>query len=115
MRHKTNSSSCMEIWNSKSGGNMYSNFEAKFGVISKVHFSQPIYRFKALEIKKSNASNSMQIGAKTRKLCALKVNWLEKNIEFKIHCAFQTQSLDFELGFLIPLMSSKLTLDLPKF
>ena len=30
---------CMEIWNSKSGGNLYSNFKETFGVPPEVHFS----------------------------------------------------------------------------
>ena len=33
----------MEIWNSKSDGNTYSNFEEKFGVLPKVHFRHTIY------------------------------------------------------------------------
>ena len=31
---------CMEIWYSKSGGNMYFDFEATFRVLSEVHFSK---------------------------------------------------------------------------
>ena len=42
---------CMEIWNSKSGGNIYSKFEVKFGALPKVYFGQTIYRLKALEAK----------------------------------------------------------------
>ena len=41
----------MEIWNEKSGDNMYSNFEVKFGVLLEVPFSQVIYRFEALEVR----------------------------------------------------------------
>ena len=41
----------MEIWNTKSGDNMYSDFEVKFGVVPKVHFRQAIYRFEALEVR----------------------------------------------------------------
>ena len=50
MRHETNSLSLMEIWNSKSSGNMYFEFEEKFGAFSKVHFRQSIYCFEALEV-----------------------------------------------------------------
>ena len=42
---------CMEIWNSKSGGNIYSKFEVKFGALPKVYFGQTIYRLKALEVR----------------------------------------------------------------
>ena len=48
IKHEENSSSCMEVWNSKSGGNMYSNFEENFGALSKVHFMHPIFFFEAL-------------------------------------------------------------------
>ena len=41
----------MEIWNSKSGDNIYFEFEVIFGVLSEVHFGQDIYRFKDLEVK----------------------------------------------------------------
>ena len=53
MRHETNSLSCMEIWNSKSGGNIYSDFETKFRVFSEDHFRQAIYRFETLEVRNS--------------------------------------------------------------
>ena len=42
---------CMEIWNSKSGGNMYFDFEEKFGVLPEAHFSHAIYCFEAQEVK----------------------------------------------------------------
>ena len=45
MRHEANSSSCMKIWNSKSGGIMYFDFEAKFRVFPEVYFRQAIYHF----------------------------------------------------------------------
>ena len=51
IRHEANSWSWMEIWNEKSGDNMYSNFEVKFGVLLEVPFSQVIYRFEALEVR----------------------------------------------------------------
>ena len=40
---KQNYQVCMEIWNSKFDGNIYSNLEAKFGTIPKVHFGQDMY------------------------------------------------------------------------
>ena len=42
---------CMEIYNSKFGGNIYSEFEDKFGVLSEVHFRHTIYRFKTWEVR----------------------------------------------------------------
>ena len=50
-RHKANSSSCMEIWNLKSGSNMYSEFENKFGALFEVYFKHTLYRFEAWELK----------------------------------------------------------------
>ena len=44
MRHEARFN-CMEIWNSKSSGNMYFDFEDKFGVLPEVHFRHTIYRF----------------------------------------------------------------------
>ena len=41
----------MEIWNSKSGGNMYIEFKATFGVFPEVHFGQSVYFFEALEVR----------------------------------------------------------------
>ena len=38
---------CMEIWNSKFGGNVYTNFELKFGAFSGVYFRHAIYHFEA--------------------------------------------------------------------
>ena len=43
MRHEANSSSCMDIWNSKFGGNMYFDFEENFKVLSEFHIRQDIY------------------------------------------------------------------------
>ena len=42
---------CMEIWYSKSGGNMYFDFKMKFGAFPKVHFGKTIYCFKSLEVR----------------------------------------------------------------
>ena len=57
----------MEIWNTKSGGNMYSNFEANFRALPKVHFRQAIYVLKSRSYE-SNTSNGVQIRAETKKL-----------------------------------------------
>ena len=54
----------MEIWDSKSGGNMYFDFKMKFGAFPKVHFRQAIYCFEAREVKNS----------KLQKMCKLEVN-----------------------------------------
>ena len=51
MSYEANTSSCMEVWNSKSSGNMYSKFETKFRSIIEVHFMHAIYHFEAREIK----------------------------------------------------------------
>ena len=42
---------CMEIWNSKSSGNIYFEFEVKFKALFKVYFAQAIYHFEALEVR----------------------------------------------------------------
>ena len=47
---KQDSSSFMEIQNSKSGGNMYFDFEDKFRAIYGIHFIHTIYRFEAWEV-----------------------------------------------------------------
>ena len=49
MMHEANSSSCMEVWNSKSDDNMYSKFEAKFRALL----------FQSLGSQESNASNGV--------------------------------------------------------
>ena len=41
----------MEIQNSKSSGNIYSDFEDKFGAFFGVYFIDTIYRFEAQEIR----------------------------------------------------------------
>ena len=43
--------SCMEIWNSKSSGNMHFEFKEKFGVLFEVYFKHTIYGFKAQEVR----------------------------------------------------------------
>ena len=53
MRHEARFN-YMKIWNSKSSGNMYSDFEAKFEALLKVHFSPTIYflRLRKLEVQR---------------------------------------------------------------
>ena len=41
----------MKIWNAKSSGNMYFEFEVNFEALYKVHFKQDIYCFEGLEFK----------------------------------------------------------------
>ena len=48
---KQDSSSCTKIKNSKSGGNMYSEFEEKFGVFSEFYFVHTIYHFESWEVR----------------------------------------------------------------
>ena len=48
---KQDSSSCIKVWNSKCGGNMYSKFQVKFGAISEINFGQAIYHFEVLEVR----------------------------------------------------------------
>ena len=76
MRHETNSSSCMKVWNSKSSGNMYSKFEAKVGVLSKVHFGQ-LYIVSKVWKSRIQASNSVQIKAKMKKWWLYEDNCVE--------------------------------------
>ena len=65
MRHEASSSSCMEVWNSKSSGNMYSDFEVRFGVLPKVHFGKAI-SFQSSRSQESNALNGVQLELKQR-------------------------------------------------
>ena len=50
MRHEARFN-YMEIYNSKSGGNIYSDFEDKFGAFYRVHFRYNTYFFVAWEVK----------------------------------------------------------------
>ena len=65
---------CVEIWNSKYGGNIYFEFEATFGALSKVHFGQTIYRFEALKVKNPMLQIVKKIRTKIRKLCTFETN-----------------------------------------
>ena len=59
---KQNLSSWMEIWNAKSGGNMYSKLKLKFGVAFEVYFRHTIYCFEAREVR----SPTLQIVYKSK-------------------------------------------------
>ena len=50
MRHETRFS-YMKMQNSKFGGNIYFEFEDKFGILPGVHFRDIIYLFKAQEVR----------------------------------------------------------------
>ena len=50
MRHEARFN-CMEIYNSKSNGNIYFTFEDKFGALPGVHFIHTIYSFEAWEVR----------------------------------------------------------------
>ena len=50
MRHKARFN-CMEFRTQKSNGNIYSEFEDKFGALYGVHFIYNIYHFEAREVK----------------------------------------------------------------
>ena len=62
---KQDSSSCTKIKNSKSGGNMYSEFEEKFGVFSEFYFVHTIYHFESWEVR----SPTLQT------VCKLELKW----------------------------------------
>ena len=72
MRHEARFS-CMEIWNSKFGGNMYSKFEDKFGVLYKVNFSHIIYCFEALKVKSPTIQTVCKLKLKQRNYDRLKI------------------------------------------
>ena len=42
---------CMEIWNLKSGSNIYFEFKVKFWALLEVNFRQTIYHFEAWEVR----------------------------------------------------------------
>ena len=63
----------MEIWNTKSGGNMYFEFEAKFGELFEVHFRKTIYCFEALEVKNPMPQTLCKLELKRRSYDHLKI------------------------------------------
>ena len=82
-RHEANSSSWMEIWNAKSGCNMYYDFEAKFEALPKVHFRQTIYCFKALKVKNPTFQTMCKSKLK-KKLWPFDNNYAELKDHFEI-------------------------------
>ena len=67
MRHEA-IFNCIKIWNSKYGGNLYFDFEKKYGVLLKVHLRHTLCHFNNLGSQESNTSNGVQIKAKMNKL-----------------------------------------------
>ena len=84
---KQDSSSFLEVWNSNCGGNMYFEFVVKFEVVFEIHFEQAIYISK-LGILESNASNSVQIKVKTKKLWPFEYKCVELRDHFKMILKF---------------------------
>ena len=78
--------SCMEIYNLKSSGNIYFNFEEKFGALLGLHFIYTIYRF--LGCYESNASNSVKIRAEMKKLWPFENNCTKLKGHFKMISKF---------------------------
>lgn len=88
---------CMEIWNSKSGGNMYPDFKVKFEALPKVYFGHVIYHFEAQEVtnptlqtvceselKRGNYTHLEKIG-QGRKLSSKLTTWVRNGfLPFKI-------------------------------
>ena len=74
MKHEANSSSCKEVWNSKSSGNMNSNFEEKFLALSKVHFINSIHWFEAREVRSPTLQMVCKLELKWRSYSHLKTN-----------------------------------------
>ena len=66
----------------KSNGNIYFNFENKFGALLEVLFIYKIYCF--LGGYESNASNSVQIGVEMKKLWLFENNCTKLKGHFKI-------------------------------
>ena len=79
---------CMEIQNSKSSGNIYSNFEDKVGVLPRVYFIHTIFFFQRQRIQKSNVSNSVQIKAEMKKLWSFEDNYAKLKGRFEIISKF---------------------------
>ena len=87
MRHEARFN-CMEIYNSKFGGNIYSEFEDKFGVLPGVHFRHTIYFFESLGSQKSNTSNGVQIRVEIKKLWPFEDNCAKLNGYFEMISKF---------------------------
>ena len=78
----------MEIWNLKSGHNMYPDFEVKFRAIPDVIFWACYILSRSLGSQKSNASSGVQIEAKTKKLWPFEDNYAELKNHFEIILKF---------------------------
>ena len=62
----------MEIWNSKSGGNMHSEFDDKFGILPEIWFRHTIYCFESQEVKSSTLQRVYKLELKWRSYGHLK-------------------------------------------
>ena len=78
----------MEIWNSKSDSNMYSNFEDKFGVLPKVHLDILHISFRSSRSQESNASNDVQIKIEMNKLWPFEDNYAKLKGHFEMISKF---------------------------
>ena len=87
MRHEVRFN-YMEIWNSKSDGNMYSNFEDKFGVLPKVHLDILHISFRSSRSQESNASNDVQIKIEMNKLWSFEDNYAKLKGHFEMISKF---------------------------
>ena len=88
MRHGTNSSSCMEVWNLKSGGNMYFEFEAKIWSAFWSSFWAYYIFFWRSGIQESNASNGAQIRVEMKKLWPFEDNCAKLKDHFEMISKF---------------------------
>ena len=104
----------IEIWNSKSNSNMYFDFKAKCGALSKIHFGQAIYFFEVLEVKNPMFQMVYKLNLKRRSCVCLKQAGQKRMLSSKFILHFELNPLDFKLDLLIPLMSSKLIWNSPK-
>lgn len=104
---EANSSSWMKIWNAKSGDNMYSDFEAKFGALLEVHFRQVIYRFEALEVRNLTLQTVCKSELEQRSYDCLKIivqSWRN------ILKWFRNSTYEFEIQFeMTPISNSHTT------
>ena len=89
-----------ELWNSKSGGNMYSYFETKFRALSELYFGKTIYHLEDLEVQ----NPTLQI------ICKLDLKW-GSYVHLKQIGQRRMLSLKFTVHFeLIPLISNWISL-----
>ena len=106
MRHEVRFN-YMEIWNSKFGGNMYSNFEDKFGVLPKVHLDILHISFRSSRSQESNASNDVQIKIEMNKLWSFEDNYAKLKDHFEIQLIIWNLTYEFEIQFeMTPILNS---------